>query len=75
MQRDMRPLVDRPHGGGERLAAILALVEAGTGRSTLHEGRVTESTAMVAGAAIGPADALEMSAGGVLVVEDRGGGP
>ena len=70
VQRDMRTLVHGTHGRCERLAAILALVEARARRLALHQRGITDRAAMRADATICPAQRFKVEAGGVFIVED-----
>src|SRR5438874_13111955 len=70
MQRDMRALVEGADRRGERLAAVLALVDAGAGALALHFRCVGDRTTVRADRAIGPAQRLEMPPGSVFVVKD-----
>lgn len=73
VQRNVRLLVKRAHGGCERLLASAAFVQTGAGALALKFCSFAQDATVVAYGAIGPAKAFEMGAGGFFVSEDRVG--
>src|SRR6185312_10830936 len=72
-QRDMASLHDSAVGDGELALTVIALIQAGAMRLTLHTGDAINRSAVWAEGASGPPNALQMDAGGVLIVENRVG--
>src|SRR5258708_28446806 len=71
MQRDMRALIQRAHGGRERLLAGAALVQTGARALALEFGGLVYGATMRADWAIRPTELFEVSAGGFFVSENR----
>lgn len=71
VQRNVRLLVNCPHGRRERLAARSALVQAGARALALHLRSFANDAAMEADRTIRPAEFLEMLTGGFFVRKDR----
>ena len=73
VQRDVASLEDGAHGHAERLAALVALVEADAGALALHLGDALNAAAMRADRAFRPQAAFDESISRFLVVEVLGG--
>src|ERR1700686_1202670 len=71
VQRDMRTLIQRAHGGCEGLLTGAALVEAGARALALEFGGLVDGAAMRADRAIRPAKGFEMLPGCIFVSENR----
>ena len=72
MQRDMAALVKGADCGRERLAAVFALVHARPGALTLQlRNAVAHDATTRADCALRPQNALKVSAGSVVIMEDR----